>query len=375
MKKKTTRKASSRTSTHSAHSTHSTKIRGFEVELVRPEDWERGRLREILRRKMPRKKVLVIGDVGMDRYTIGLVERISPEAPVPIVLVEDEQHKLGLAANVADNVQALGGVPLLVGIIGQDRIALDFKKLLRESKIAPQHLIADVHRRTVLKERVVSDRQQLLRVDYETVGPISKPIEAQLLKRVSQLLPQCDCVILEDYAKGLLSEGLAQDIFSAATRAGKFVAVDPNTKTPMTFYRGATILTPNTKEAEKLSGVLIQDEDSLVEAGAAILKATYASYVVITRGKDGMAIFSGKDRRVKLIPTYAREVYDVSGAGDTVISVLALAMAGGASVEEAAILGNLAAGVEVGKRGTATVSPEEVEVAMEFFGAMSKPLP
>lgn len=342
----------------------------FEIDMIRPEDWERGRLREILRRKMPRKKVLVIGDVGMDRYTIGSVERISPEAPVPIVLVEDEQHKLGLAANVADNVQCLGGIPLLVGIVGQDRIALDFKKLLKMSRISTQYLIEDAHRRTVLKERVVSDRQQLLRVDYETVGPVSKAIEALLLKRVKQLLPQADCVILEDYAKGLLSAELAEEIFSLALKAGKLVAVDPNMKTPLSFYRGASVLTPNTKEAEKLSGIAIQDNESLLAAGTAILEATNAAHVVITRGKDGMAIFSNEDHTVTLIPTYAREVYDVSGAGDTVISVLALAMASRASVVEAAILGNLAAGVEVGKRGTATVTPDEVEVALEFFGAM-----
>ncbi|MFL5813035.1 MAG: D-glycero-beta-D-manno-heptose-7-phosphate kinase [Bdellovibrionia bacterium] len=345
-------------------------FKNYEMEMIRPEHWERGRLREILRRKMPRKKVLVIGDVGMDRYTIGLVERISPEAPVPIVLVEDEQHKLGLAANVADNVSCLGGIPLLVGIVGADRIALDFKKLLKVSKIPSQHLIEDAHRRTVLKERIVSDRQQLVRVDYETVGPISQATEAVLLKKVKQLLPQADCVILEDYAKGLLSAELAEEIFALARKAGKFVAVDPNMKTPVGFYRGASVLTPNTKEAEKLSGISIYDNESLLAAGSAILKATDAEHVVITRGKDGMAIFSKEDHRVMLIPTYAREVYDVSGAGDTVISVLALAMAGGASVVEAAILGNLAAGVEVGKRGTATVTPDEVEVALEFFGAM-----
>lgn len=298
----------------------------FKIELIRPQDWERGRLREILRRKMPRRKVLVIGDVGVDRYTIGSVERISPEAPVPIVRVEDEQHKLGLAANVADNVQALGGIPLLVGVVGEDRTAQDFKKLLKVSSIGSQHLIADSRRRTVLKERVVSDRQQLLRVDYETHGPLQSSVEARLLKKVNQLLPSCDCVVVEDYAKGLLSERLAHAIFAASKKAGKFVAVDPNQKTSLSFYRGASVLTPNTKEAEKLSGISIQDEKSLLVAGNMILKATAAAHVVITRGKDGMAIFSSKDRTVKLIPTYAREVYDVSGAGDTVISVLALAI-------------------------------------------------
>jgi len=321
---------------------------------------------------MPKKRVLVIGDVGMDRYTIGLVERISPEAPVPIVLVEEEQHKLGLAANVADNVQALGGVPLLLGIVGRDRIAQDFKKLLNRSRISPKYLIHDPRRRTVLKERIVSDRQQLLRVDYESQGQIKRATANQLLARLKILLPKCDCVILEDYAKGMLNAETIRKIFKLAHQAGKSVAVDPNTKTPVSFYEGADILTPNTKEAEKLAAVAIHDENSLIEAGTKILNLTRATHVVITRGRDGMAIFTKDQAFVKLIPTYVREVYDVSGAGDTVISVLAMALAGGASVEEAAILGNLAAGVEVGKRGTATVTPSEVEEALEYFTLKNK---
>lgn len=342
----------------------------YEMQALRPEAWEKGRLRELLRRLMRGKRVLVVGDVGVDRYTVGLVERISPEAPVPIVLVESEKLKLGLAANVADNVQALGGSSLLVGIVGPDRIAQDFRRLLRSVRIPATHLIEDPRRRTVLKERIVSESQQLLRVDYETSGPLSPGVETALLKRVRQLLPECDFVILEDYHKGLLTPELARAIFAAARRAGRRVAVDPNQRTPIDWYRGAFLLTPNTKEAEKLSGIPITDTGSLAEAGFAILQATHATHVVITRGRDGMAIFSSGKPMIQLIPTYAREVYDVSGAGDTVISVLALALAGGASIEEAAVLGNLAAGVEVGKRGTATVTPKEVELALEFFGTM-----
>jgi rfaE bifunctional protein kinase chain/domain len=337
---------------------------------IRPSSWSRERLNEILA-SIQKKKVLVIGDVGLDRYTVGSVERISPEAPVPIVLVQEEKLKLGLAANVADNIQALGGVPLLVGVVGKDRGAEDFRKLLKASRISNSHLIVDRSRRTVLKERVVSDRQQLVRIDYESLHAIDSGVEKQVLARFRTLLKEVDGVIVEDYSKGLLSEGLMHAIFSTARKQGKWVAVDPNMKTPTQNYRGATILTPNTKEAEHLSGIQIRDSDSLAEAGFKILRSTLAEHVVITRGKEGMAIFSKNNKKIRLIPTYAREVYDVSGAGDTVISVLILSLLSGASIEEASVLGNLAAGVEVGKRGTATVSPDEVRVAIDFFKAVT----
>ena len=340
------------------------------TEAIRPSGWDRERLKDILL-KMAGRKILVIGDVGVDRYTIGAVERISPEAPVPIVLVQSELLKLGLAANVADNIHTLGGVPWLVGMVGDDESAREFRGLLKTARIQSSHLVLDPSRRTVVKTRVVSDRQQLLRIDYESLHSVDAAVEALLLKRVEQLLPRADALIIEDYAKGTLSERLLKQIFRKARAAGKIVAVDPNVKTAISHYVGAALLTPNTREAEALSGLRIQDEASLLKAGKMILKATRARHVVITRGKEGMAIFSAGNRKVKLIPTYAREVYDVSGAGDTVIAVLALALASGASLEEATVLGNLAAGVEVGKRGTATVTPEEVLVALEFFGAMS----
>ncbi len=337
---------------------------------IHPSDWDKTRLRKTLA-AMRGKKVLVIGDVGVDRYTFGSVERISPEAPVPIVLVQSEQLKLGLAANVADNVKVLGGVPLLVGMVGKDRTAQDFKGLLRDAGVSASHLIVDKTRRTVLKDRVVSERQQLLRIDFESQHGVERSVESAILKKVVELLPQVDGVIVEDYAKGMLSEGLLRSIFKAVRRARKLAAVDPNTKTPISHYAGTSILTPNTREAENLSGIQIRDDQSLLLAGRTLLKQSRARHVVITRGKDGMAIFTKGRSKIQLIPTYAREVYDVSGAGDTVISVLTLALASGASIEDASILGNLAAGVEVGKRGTATVSPEEILVSMEFFGTMS----
>jgi D-beta-D-heptose 7-phosphate kinase/D-beta-D-heptose 1-phosphate adenosyltransferase len=245
---------------------------------------------------------------------------------------------------------------------------------LEESEIESVHLIVDADRKTVLKERVVSDRQQLLRIDYESLHPLSPKAEKALVSKVKSLLKRVDIIVLEDYAKGMITESVAHEIFMAAKAAGKMVAVDPNPKTPLKLYKGATVLTPNTKEAEKLSGVAIHDEASLVEAGRKLLKQTSAEHVVITRGKDGMAIFSAGSSTVRMIPTYAREVYDVSGAGDTVIAVMSLALSSGASIEEACILGNLAAGVEVGKRGTATVTPDEIRVALDFFGASAQVL-
>lgn len=342
----------------------------FRFEQMHPSAWDKTRLRAVLEKKLS-GKVLVVGDIGVDRYTVGLVERISPEAPVPVVLVQDEQLKLGLAANVADNVQALGGTPWLVGVLGSDRGGQDFRNLLKSVGISSVHLVTDRSRRTVLKDRVVSERQQLLRIDHESAHAIDRAVEEQVIAKVRSLIPRSDAVILEDYAKGLVSRKLASEIFSLARRHRKTVTVDPNSKTPVESYKGASVLTPNTREAERLSGIEIRDDASLGQAGSEILRRASADHVVITRGKEGMAIFSAGNSTIRLIPTYAREVYDVSGAGDTVISVLTLALAGGASIEESAVLGNLAAGVEVGKRGTATVSRGEIEVALEFFGAIS----
>jgi rfaE bifunctional protein kinase chain/domain len=321
-------------------------------------------LEQLLARLKRPQKVLVVGDVGLDRYTVGAVDRISPEAPVPIVRVENEFLKLGLAANVADNIRALGSEPWLVGVVGADRVAQDFRKVLRSTKVSDSHLIIDSKRRTVLKERIVSERQQLLRVDYEDQGVITDAASARLAKKLGQLVPRADIIILEDYCKGMLERSVVKHLFSLGKKHGKLVLVDPNSKSTSALYEGASLLTPNTKEAEALAGIRIVDEASLAQAGAAIMKKTRAPRLIITRGKDGMAIFEKGRRGVQLIPTYAREVYDVSGAGDTVISVLALALGLGAAFDDAARLANLAAAIEVGKRGTATVSVAEVREAL-----------
>lgn len=332
---------------------------------------QQNRLKSLVK-DFSKRRILVVGDVGIDRYVTGTVERISPEAPVPIVLITSEVHKLGLAANVSDNIHALGGDSNLVGIVGKDRYASEIRALLRKSKISDRTLIADGGRRTIVKERIVSERQQLLRIDYETPSAIGKGTEAAILSRVKASLrgrDAAEAIIVQDYAKGMLSKNLVRSIVKAARAARKPVLIDPNAKSSLELYVGATFMTPNTREAEKLTGLLIRDSASLEAVGAKLLRATGSPYVVITRGKEGMAIFTKGSRKPKLIPTYAREVYDVSGAGDTVISIMALAFASGATIEEAAVLGNLGGGVVVGKRGTATVTPDEMDAAMRQAAA------
>ena len=307
-----------------------------------------------------KRKILVFGDVGVDKYTIGKVTRISPEAPIPVVEVVETQLKLGLAANVADNVVALSGTPLLVGAIGKDLGAHDLKTLLKSSEIRSDFLIVDPNRKTTLKERVVAETQQVCRIDHETQKKVDAKIIRDVWTKLERALKQADGVIIEDYAKGLVEVSLCRQLIQAAEEKGIPVLVDPNTRSTPTIYQGCTVITPNTAEAEALSKVKITDTSSLRRAGQRILDEVNAKIVIITRGKDGMAIFVRGESQPILIPTFAREVFDVSGAGDTVISTLALALVSGANITEAALLANFAAGIEVGKRGTATVSLNEL---------------
>jgi rfaE bifunctional protein kinase chain/domain len=306
------------------------------------------------------QRVAVLGDVGIDRYTQGRVDRISPEAPVPIVAVEKETLKLGLAANVADNIVALGGSAELTGVVGKDKDAHDLEALLKEKALPVEGLVPDSSRRTILKERIVAETQQMLRVDYEDTHSLSSGVQKRVLSSALKAVKRASALIIEDYSKGLLNEVMMKAVITAALKRKIPVLVDPHLKTPARWYSGATLLTPNKKEAEALAGMRIESDETLLRAGHAIMRETRADSLIITLGKDGMAIFKSAQAKPVLIPTFAREVYDVSGAGDTVISVLALSLASGAKLEEAAFVSNLAAGVEVSKRGTATVSPQEI---------------
>lgn len=321
--------------------------------------------------KLPGRRVLIVGDVGVDRYTFGNATRLSPEAPVPVVAVTSQRDKLGMAANVADNVRAFGANPFLASLVGEDRACDELLALLAASGISADHVYRHGSRRTSLKERVLAQSQQVVRIDHEHTQPLSKEAEDFYLERVLPVIAGFDAVILEDYGKGLLTDRVAQAVIEEAKKHGKFVTVDPTTavRSPR-VYRGVSLFKPNAHEAERLSGVEITDEATLHRAGAKLLTEVDAPIVVITQGKEGMTLFTRNDPPVR-IPTFARAVYDVSGAGDTVISLLTLAMVSGASLVEAALLANFAAGVEVGKQGTATVTIEELEQYMNLFGALT----
>jgi rfaE bifunctional protein kinase chain/domain len=329
----------------------------------------RERFQEIVGR-IAEKKILIVGDVGVDRYTMGAASRLSQEAPVPIVAVNSVRDKLGMAANVAENVKSFGAIPYLTTLIGEDRIGEELCSLLKESAISTAHIYRHASRRTSLKERVIAQNQQIVRIDHERAEPLSTEAENFFCEKLPELVAKYDCVLFEDYAKGLLTSKVARTIIELAKKEKKFVSVDPPTMgRPLDAYREASLIKPNVYEAEKLSGIEITDEDSLEKAGQFLIQALDTPIVVITRGKQGMTLFTRNDRPIH-VPTFARAVYDVSGAGDTVIAMLTLALISGASLEESAILANFAAGVEVGKQGTATVTIDELEQYMQLVGGL-----
>lgn len=301
--------------------------------------------------------ILVVGDLMLDRYVWGRVERISPEAPVPVVEVVKETVHLGGAANVAYNLAVLKARPLLVGVVGRDEAGDRLVEELHRQEISSEGIVRDKGRSTTIKTRIIAHNQQVCRTDREDKTPLSQGTVDQIRSAYQPLLEQAKGMIISDYAKGACSAPLVVDLIQEARQAKKFLAVDPKAG-DFSVYRGASIVTPNKKEAVRASGVEIVDEASFIQAGEKLLEVTASDYLLITRGEEGMTLFDGKEH--SHIPTVAREVFDVSGAGDTVIASLTLAVAAGASIRDAAILANHAAGVAVGKLGTAAASGEEI---------------
>lgn len=315
-------------------------------------------------------RVLVIGDVGLDEYVVGDVRRISPEAPVPVVEVQSEMTRLGLAANVAQNVVSLGGHAEILSVIGEDQAATKLCELIETSNLSARHLIVDSSRPTIRKLRVMTENHHIVRVDYEKKNPISADLTAQLLKKVDQILPTVDAVIIEDYAKGCLHEESLQAIIAKSHKAGKKVLIDPYRSTPLRYYRGADVVTPNRDEAVQLSGLNPEEftahrnsEEFLLEVGSALQKQGEIPHVVLTRGKEGMSLF--ENGVVTHMPTYARKVFDVTGAGDTVIAAMALGLASGLSLVDSCVLSNFAAGVVVGKVGSVPCELNELKEYIE----------
>ncbi|OGP84445.1 MAG: hypothetical protein A2Z08_08730 [Deltaproteobacteria bacterium RBG_16_54_11] len=306
--------------------------------------------------------VLVVGDIMIDEFIWGTVTRISPEAPVPVVAVARENLLLGGAANVVHNVHSLGGRVLLAGLIGDDRMGEKIKKLLAEQKIDSEGLVVQAGRPTTVKTRVIAHSQQVVRFDRESREPISAQSQEMLLRYLDKSWGQVDGIIVSDYGKGLISPALMEFIMQRKKKEAKLVAVDPKMNN-FNLYAGATVVTPNRQEAEAAAGKEIRDEDSLMEVGRILLERFASQAILITRGEEGMVLFE-REGDVIDVPTVAKEVYDVTGAGDTVISALTLALASGNAFPEAAVVANYAAGIVVGKVGTATVTPEELKKAI-----------
>ncbi|MBI5286984.1 MAG: D-glycero-beta-D-manno-heptose-7-phosphate kinase [Deltaproteobacteria bacterium] len=310
--------------------------------------------------KFKQARVLVVGDLIMDHFIWGRVNRISPEAPVPVVKVVSESFMLGGAANVANNIRSLGGKVTLCGVIGRDDMGRGFVHELRTRGIPTEGIVVADGMPTTVKTRVIAHSQQVVRVDRERGDGIDRASTDGILDYCKKKVKKVNAIVISDYAKGVILKGLVEGLVDMAQE--KVVAVDPKIS-HFDFYKGATIVTPNTEEATRASGVEIKDEASLLKAGKVLLDIVGSNAILITRGEHGMSLFEGYEK-VTHLPTVAREVYDVTGAGDTVIGAIALALAVGATMKEAAVVANYAAGIVVGKVGTAAVTPKELEAAI-----------
>ena len=319
-----------------------------------------GRLLALLD-KLPGTRVVVVGDAILDRYIWGKVSRISPEAPVPVVNVTHESVRLGGACNVVHNVQRLGGKASLVSVIGGDEPGNTLLDSLVREGVDVSGVVRFEGRPTTTKTRVVAHSQQLLRFDQEEKGFVSEAVRERLLEQLDRVLPGAGVLLLSDYAKGILSPELARGVFDLGRKYGTPVFVDPKVAS-IDSFRGATILTPNNLEASQSSGIDIHDDETLLEAGRKLLERLSSQSLLITRGEMGMTLFeTGDTLHVSHIPAVAQDVYDVTGAGDTVIATMGIAFASGASLLEAAVLSNMAAGAVVGVVGTAALSRDELK--------------
>ncbi|MBW2039662.1 MAG: D-glycero-beta-D-manno-heptose-7-phosphate kinase [Deltaproteobacteria bacterium] len=320
-----------------------------------------------LLQRFRRTALLVVGDIVIDEFIWGKVSRVSPEAPVPVVAVTNDTLLLGGAANVVNNVHSLGGRVLLTGVIGGDRMGEKMKGLLVEQGIDTGGIVVEVGRPTTVKTRIIAHSQQVVRFDRESLEPIPKQSQERLFNYIDAHWDKVDGVIISDYGKGVITPGLMDFIMDKRRADEKLVAVDPKMNNFELYKgKGVTVLTPNIKEAEVAAGKEIRDEDSLEEVGRYLLEKFVSQAVLITRGEEGMVLF---ERRGKItrVPTVAKEVYDVTGAGDTVVSTLTLALAAGSDFPQAAVLANYAAGIVVGKVGTAIVTPEELGKAVTEY--------
>ena len=314
--------------------------------------------------------IVVVGDVGIDKYTFGEVKRISPEAPVPVLEVTKEWLKLGLAANISHNLNTLGVKSTLCGVVGEDNNANVFDTLLEDEKLNTWGIVRTHSRPTIFKERVITNTQQICRIDYESSDEINEETEKKLISRIDEFSKTHGAVIIEDYAKGSMTQKVIAHLISKFKQEKKLVTVDPGKSTPPLFYKGAHLLKPNLLEAKAMVANLGYKESNLEKMANILIDKLELEMLVITLGADGMALLDTKNKaKMIIIPTVANEVFDVSGAGDTAISVLTSSLLAGATLEEAAWIGNCASGVVVAKKGTATVDLQELH---RFYDQLAK---
>jgi D-beta-D-heptose 7-phosphate kinase/D-beta-D-heptose 1-phosphate adenosyltransferase len=306
-------------------------------------------------------RVLILGDVMLDRFTYGIIERISPEAPIPVLTIERETDMPGGAANVARNLSGMAARTTLVGVVGDDEWAATLRSKLVHLAGVEINLIEDRSRPTTVKTRFVAEGQQVLRTDREDSKAVSPQIEKCLLAAYEGALANSDIVVLSDYAKGALSNSVVAEAISMARRARKTVVTDPKAKS-FEKYRGATVLTPNRYELQAACGFECATDEAVVRGAQHILTSGICEAVVVTRGKDGISSIR-PNGDIQHLRTAAREVFDVSGAGDTVVATMAAALASGADIGDACRLANVAAGIVVGKHGTAIATSEEMIAA------------
>ena len=323
---------------------------------------ERKKLESILKR-FPKVKLLVVGDIMMDRSVWGKVSRISPEAPVPVVIAESEDFNLGGAANVAHNIRSLGGTVSLCGILGDDENGRKLYRRIVERGIQARGVFLEQGRQTTVKTRIIAHHphyQQLVRVDRETTDRPKASTFRSVSKFLTERMEDVDGIVISDYGKGLLTRRLIQALVKKAKKSKKLIMVDPKLRN-FFFYKGVTVITPNTNEASEASRIPVTGQSSVEKMGRSLLRRLKCHALVITQGERGMTIFELHQKPYP-VPTVAKEVYDVTGAGDTVIGTMALALGTGprVSVKDAASIANYAAGIVVGKVGTAIASQEEL---------------
>ena len=309
----------------------------------------------------PQSGVLVIGDVMVDHFIWGRVSRISPEAPVPVVDVQKDSILLGGCANVLNSIYAMGGKVYVTGVIGADSIGQGLISDLRSREIDTSGIVVEKGRPTTLKTRVVAHGQQVVRFDQESRQPIPQASTQKILDYVRSLRNKIGAIVISDYSKGVISKELIEGIKSIVKDSNIFICLDPK-QSDFSIYQGVHVITPNHHEAQRAAGMEINNSDDLMQLGEKLLNKFDFKALLVTRGEEGMSLFE-KKRGIShtYFPAQAKEIYDVTGAGDTVIGVLALALAAGASLAEATCLANHAAGIVVGKVGTATVSQKELK--------------